>query len=680
MNKEWAKNRIEKLKKEIEHHRYLYHVLDRQEISDAALDSLKHELANLEKQFPELITPDSPSQRVGGKALDRFKKVKHTVKQWSFNDAFTFEEVKEFDKRIKKMLFKKLKKMPHIDYVSELKIDGLHIVFTYKKGVLTTAATRGDGKIGEDVTNNIKTIESVPLRLRKEVDVVVEGEVWMNKKVFEKLNRQREKAGKAKFANPRNAAAGAVRQLDPKITAKRELDCFFYDLPAANFPLPKTQKEELETLRELGFKVNMNYKYCKSLDDIQKHWQIWQNKRETEEYWIDGLVIKVNRLEFQEMLGYTGKAPRWALAYKFPAEQATTIVEDIQVQVGRTGTLTPVAHLKPVYVAGSTVSRATLHNEDEVKRLDVRIGDTVIIQKAGDVIPDIVKVLPRLRTGKEKKFHMPKNCPVCGSKVVHKEDEAAHRCSNRNCNAIHREQLYHFVSKKACDIEHLGQKIIDQLLDANLIEDAADLFDLTKGDLQPLERFAEKSASNLVAAIEKAKTIPLGKFIFALGIRYVGEETAHLISLQIADSGLQITNPEQLYKLLSKWTYNDWKSIEGVGEKVAKSLFDWFHQGNNISFLKKLHNKGIQFTAIKPTNKNKKLEGKTFVLTGTLKSLTREQAKEKIRELGGDVSSSVSKNTDYVVAGTKPGSKYKKAKKLGLKIIDEKNFLNIIQI
>ena len=689
MDKKEIKKRIEKLKSEIRHHRYLYHVLDQQEISDAALDSLKKELSDLEKQHPEFLTKDSPSQRVSGKALDKFVKVRHEVAQWSFNDAFSAEEMHEYEDRILRMLEKKLDVKPRLEYACELKIDGLHIVCTYEKGVLKTAATRGDGKVGEDVTNNIKTIESVPLRLEKPVDVIVEGEVWMNKKVFEKLNKAREKNGEPTFANPRNAAAGAVRQLDPKIAASRKLDCFFYDLSKSGSSLPKSQSAELELLKELGFKVNKHYKVCKSMNEVVEFWQKWQDKKDKEDYWIDGLVVKVNRVEYQEALGYTGKAPRWAIAYKFPAEQATTVVEDIQVQVGRTGALTPVAHLRPVLVAGSTVSRATLHNEDEVKRLGVRIGDTVVIQKAGDVIPDIVQVLLKMRTGKEEKFIMPKKCPICGSGTYRKEGEAAWYCENKKCFAQEKEKLIHFVSRKGFEIEHLGEKIVEQLMNEGLIKNPVDIFELKVGDLHALERFAEKSAENLVASVEKSKKIEMGKFIFALGIRFVGEETAYLLANEAADVK-KIASPKDLWQVLSSWNNEKLQSIDGVGEKVAESIYEWFSDGENEKVMNGLDRVRVNFVETQnfASVQGGKFKGKVFVLTGELDSMSRDEAKDRIRKLGGSPSSSVSKNTDYLVAGKNPGSKYEKAKKLsakggsaavgGVKIVDEKEFLGML--
>jgi len=445
MKKSTARIRVNALKKEIQHHRYLYHVFDKQEISDAALDSLKKELVDLEQQFPELLTSDSPSERIGGKPLAKFVKVKHEVAQWSFNDAFDDEEVRAFDERIKR----RLKINKHVVYVAEPKIDGLHVVLTYEQGLLKTGATRGDGIYGEDVTNNLKTIESIPLKLEKKVDVIVEGEVWLSKKRFTALNKERKKRGEALFANPRNAAAGAVRQLDPAIARSRGLDCFIYDLAQADFSLPATQEKELALLITLGFKVNAHHKHCITIEDVIQYWKKWQKRKDKEAYWIDGIVVKVNSAVLQERLGYTGKAPRFTLALKFPADQTTTIVEDITIQIGRTGALTPVAHLKPVQLAGSTVQRATLHNEDEIKRLGIKIGDTVIIQKAGDIIPDVVEVLKKLRTGKEKVFTMPKRCPMCNHPVIRRKNKVASYCSNVQCYAKNREQLSHVVPKGA---------------------------------------------------------------------------------------------------------------------------------------------------------------------------------------------------------------------------------------
>lgn len=681
MNKQQVKERIEKLKKEINRHRYLYHVLDRQEISDAALDSLKHELYELEQSNPEFITPDSPTQRIGGSPLDKFKKIKHKVPQWSFNDAFEKEEIIDFEKRIKKILAgagenDKL----NLDYNCELKIDGLHIVLTYENGIFKTGATRGDGKIGEDVTQNLKTIESVPLKLDENINIVVEGEVFMPKTVFEKLNKERREKGEPPFANPRNAAAGAIRQLDPRIVKERKLDCFIYDLSWVKTPqpplsggllgqvfeIPKTQTEELDLLKKLGFKVNKFYKRCRSAEEIFAYWDYWQKHKNREDYWIDGIVVKVNRRDFQEKAGYTGKAPRWAIAYKFPAEQTTTVIEDIKIQIGRTGALTPVAHLRPVKVAGSTVSRATLHNMDEINRLDARIGDTIIIQKAGDIIPEVVNVVKGLRTGKEKKFIMPQKCPYCETEVFRPEGEVAFYCPNKNCFAMELRKLAHFVSKKAFDIEGFGPNKIKQLADEGLVSDFADIFKLKKRDLELLDRFAEKSADNLIEAIEKSKNITLGRFIYALGIRHIGEEMALDLSGKLGSL--------DKFRNISK---EELEASDGVGPKVAESVYNYFHDANNIKLIDDLFETGIKIRS--EAKLSRKLNGLSFIITGSLQSMSRDGAKDKIRNLGGDVHSSISKNTSYLVVGQNPGSKFEKAKKLGIKILDEKEFLKIIK-
>ena len=665
MNKQQAKNRIDKLKKEINHHRYLYHVLDRQEISDAALDSLKHELYELEQKYPKFITSDSPTQRIGGKPLSKFTKIKHKVPQWSFNDAFEKEEIVDFDKRVKKILM--LETGKKIDYNCELKIDGLHIVLTYKNGILLTGATRGNGKIGEDVTQNIKTIESIPLKIKQNIDIIVEGEVFMSKTVFEELNRSRKKKGEPLFANPRNAAAGAIRQLDPKVVKERKLDCFIYDLSYfRSSEFLDSQSDELEFLRELGFKVSNQYKLCQNVNDIFNFWQHWVNNKENKNYWIDGVVVKVNKRDYQEKIGYTGKAPRWAIAYKFPAEQTTTIIEDVQVQIGRTGALTPVAHLKPVRVAGSTVSRATLHNQDEIDRLDVRVGDTVVIQKAGDIIPEIVSVVKGLRKGDEKKYYIPKKCPYCKTKILRPEGEVAYYCPNKNCFQMELRKLSHFVSKKAFDIDGFGPNKIKQLADEGIISNFSDIFELKKGDLEPLERFAERSTDNLIDSIEKSKEITLGRFIYALGIRHVGDEMAHELSEQL-----------ESIKRFKEITKEELESIEGIGPKVAQSIFEYFQNYESLQMVEELFCRGVK---IKHEIKiKKKLDRLSFVVTGSLESMGRDSAKERIRNLGGNVHSSVSKNTNYVIAGKKAGSKLKKAEKLKIKILDESEFLKLIK-
>lgn len=662
--------RAKKLRETINHHRYLYHVLDKQEITDAALDSLKHELLTLEEEYPELVTPDSPTQRVGGEPLKEFTKVRHKVAQWSFNDVFSPEELQEFDARVKRFL-----KGDTPTYTCELKIDGLKVIFEYEKGVLARAATRGDGIVGEEVTLNVRTIESVPLRLSKDIDIVVEGEVWMKKSTLEKLNKERIKNGEEPFANPRNVAAGSIRQLDPKIAASRKLEVFIYDADLSSIPIPETQEEELEFLRDLGFKVNSNFKRVKIIDEAIAYWEEWKNKAKKEDYQIDGIVVKVNEKKYQERLGYTGKAPRFAIAFKFPAEQVTTVVEDISIQVGRTGVLTPVAHLKPVLVYGSVVSRATLHNEDEIKRLDVRIGDTVVLQKAGDVIPDIVRVLKEMRTGKEKIFHMPKKCPECDTPVEKKrigldgkEEGAAYYCPNPRCPAKDRRRLYHFTSKHALDIDGLGPKIIDMLVENQLVSTYADFFTLEKGDVLPLPRFAEKSVDNLLSSIKKAKQVEFPRLIIALSIPQVGEETAYDLAQHFRTlEKLRNASKEEL------------RSVEGVGEVVADSIISWFKDSHNKKTLDELL-QVITLRKVEGTETvDSPLKRKTVVLTGTLSTLSRDEAKELVRKLGGEISGSVSRKTDFVVAGENPGSKRTDAEKFGVTILSEEEFLKMVK-
>lgn len=674
MNKNEAKKRIEQLRKLIDKHRYLYHVLDKPEIPDEVYDSLLEELIALEEKYPEFYSPASPTQRVGGEPLPYFKKVRHRVRQWSFDDVFSFEELKKWDEKVHRLAAKAGFSDERIEYCCEVKIDGLKIILTYKDGVFVQGATRGDGVTGEDVTQNLRTIGSIPLALSEKIDLIAVGEAWLSKKEFERLNKERQKNGEEPFANPRNAAAGSIRQLDPKVAAARNLDSFIYDIDAiAKMAMPQTQIEELELLVRLGFKVNRDYTLCRTIEEIEDFYQSWISKRDKKQYEIDGIVIKVNSRKIQEALGYTGKAPRWGVAYKFPAEQVTTVVEDIRVQVGRTGVLTPVAHLRPVRVAGSVVSRATLHNEDEIRRLDVRIGDTVVIQKAGDIIPEVVKVLTELRSGKEKIFVMPTQCPVCGSPVEKRiigkggSQSAAHYCTNPNCFGQEKERIVHFVGKKGFNVEGLGERIIEQLINEGLISDAADIFELTEGDLVPLERFGEKSAKNIIGAIEKSKKIPFERFIYSLGILHVGEETALVLARRF-DS----------IDALARARKEELERIEGIGEVVAQSIVDWFADKKHQVLLKRLLS---HITIIYPARSHhpRPLEGKVFVLTGTLGTLSRDEAKALIREYGGRVSSSVSKNTDIVVAGKDPGSKYEKAKELGIKTIDEQTFLKMVK-
>ncbi len=665
-----TKDRLAKLKETIEYHRYNYHVLDKEEISAAALDSLKDELVKIETEFPELVTPDSPSQRVAGEPLPHFVKVEHRVPQWSFNDAFTEDDIRAFDERTRRFLQKSgINGAP--EYITELKIDGLKIVLEYEKGMLVRAATRGNGFVGEDVTLNVRTIESVPLRLKNPVDIIVEGEVWMSKKGLEKLNEVRAKAGEPLFANPRNVAAGSIRQLDPKMTASRPLRMFIYDVAKYEKEIP-SQAEELEFLRSLGFPVNPHFKVYKSVDGVIEYWKEWQKKAPKENYLIDGVVIKVNEKKYQDALGYTGKAPRYAIAFKFPAEQVTTVVEDIILQVGRTGVITPVAKLRPVSVAGSVVSRATLHNEDEIKRLDVRVGDTVILQKAGDVIPDIVKVVLEMRTGKEKPYVFPNVVEACGEdgRIERIPGEAAYRCVNKNSLAQQKRRLYHFAGKSAFDIDGLGPKIIDVLLANNLISSYPDIFTLKKGDLLSLPRFAEKSVDNLLESVEKARYVILPRLIVSLSIPQVGEETAYDLAAHFGS-----------IEKLRKAAFEELEAINGVGPIVAKSISEWFKIRTNNSMLDKLL-KEVTIVKDRATqvlqSGGGKLAGKTFVLTGSLSTMSRDEAKEKIRALGGDVSGSVSKKTSYVVAGAEAGSKEDKARELGVTIISEDEFLKML--
>ncbi len=668
--------RVEKLRQTIDKYRYEYHVLNKSDISPEALDSLKKELVDLEEKYPELRDPNSPSQRVAGEPLKEFKKVTHKVTQWSFNDAFSEEDMYAFDERVKNFLRKAgAKEDP--TYTTELKIDGLKIVFEYENGILKVAATRGDGRVGEDVTANVRTIESVPIKLNRRLSVIVEGECFLPKSQFEILNKRQLKNGEEVYANPRNVAAGTMRQLDPRIVAERKLDVFVYDLSAVTLVevdevLPTTQEKELEFLRELGFKVNPYFRRCKNIQEVIEFWKYWHDKKDKQDYLIDGVVVKVNEREYQDVLGYTGKAPRFGIALKFPAEQVTTVVEDIVLQVGRTGVLTPVAHLRPVSVAGSTVSRATLHNEDEINRLDVRVGDTVVLQKAGDVIPDIVRVVTEMRTGKEKKFVWPTRVEECGGEgeIVRVSGQAAWKCKDKNSFIQKKRKLYHFASKHAFDIEGLGPKVIDALLDAELISTYDDIFTLKKGDLLLLERFAEKSADNLIESVNKARQATLARLVIALSIPQVGEETAYLL----ADHFGNIEN-------LSNAKILDLESINGVGPVVAESIVDWFNDKENKKLLNKLLKQVSVESAKKPlvsSGQNSQILGKIFVLTGTLPNLERDEAKEIIRSFGGEVSSSVSKATDYVLAGENPGSKYEKAQELGVKIIDEEEFRKMI--
>ena len=674
MTKSEAKERIEKLKKAINHHRYLYHVLDRQEISDAALDSLKRELYLLEQQYPELIAPDSPTQRVAGKPLKGFKKVEHAILMLSIDDIFSEKELHEWEDYLKRLEPDKT-----FEYFCEQKIDGFSVSLIYKNGVLSTGSTRGSGKAGEDVTQNLKTIESIPLTLECPTlnvghacptfnvghsNIEVRGEVYMDKNDFEKLNKELVKKGRKPFANPRNLAAGSIRQLDPKVAASRPLKFMAWDL-ITDFG-QKKHSEEHQILKQLGFKTEEG-RICQDTAKITGYWQEIAKKRENLPHQIDGVVISVNQNALFERFGVVGKSPRGIRAFKFSPEQAATRVIDIKTQVGRTGVLTPVAVLEPTEVGGVIISRATLHNEDEIKRLGIKIGDTVIVGRAGDVIPDIIKVLPELRTGKEKEFRMPSECPVCGSKVIRPEGEVRHVCTNSKCSAVQRENFCHFVSRPAFDILGLGPKIIDKLIEEGLIFNQADIFKLKYDDLLGLKRFAEKSAKNIIDSIQKSKEVSLSRFIYALGILHVGEETAFSLAQYFASlNELKKSSKEYLER------------IPDIGKVVAKSIYSWFQSKINQKLADDLLEAGVKITAQPKIGKS--LAGKTFVLTGSLESLSRNEAHKKIRMLGGSPSSSISKETNYLVAGNEPGSKLAKANKLGVKVIGEKEFLAILGV
>lgn len=659
------RERAARLEKTIRRHQELYHTFDAPEISDEAYDALVRELEELERAYPQLKTPDAATERIGGTPLEKFEKVKHAVSQWSFNDAFTEEDIRAFDERVRKGLGHEPV------YTAELKIDGLKVVLTYEKGKLLSAATRGDGQVGENVTQNIRTIETVPLALKKPVSLIVEGEVYMPKSVFAELNAARAREGLELFANPRNVAAGSVRQLDPAVTHERRLATFVYDIARIEgAPVPATQEAELALLKELGFATNPHFVRCATVEEVIAFWKRWEKRKEKEDYLLDGVVVKVNDRADQERLGYTGKAPRFGIAFKFPAEQVTTVVENITLQIGRTGVLTPVAILRPVLVAGSTVSRATLHNEDEIKRKDVRVGDTVILQKAGDVIPEVVSVVLEMRTGREKPFVFPTHFPLCGGdgRIERVPGQAAYRCVAKDSFEQQKRKLEHFVSRAVFDIDGLGPKIIAKLMEADIVSSFDDIFTITRGDLETLEGFKDKSVENLLVAIEKARDITLVRFIASLSIPQVGSETAR-------DLALTFKTAEKF----AKASFEELQAIDGVGPIVAQTVVEWFKDKEN----KKLFERLLKHVRIEPvqssTLRDQTFAGKTFVLTGTLETLAREEAKEKIEQLGGKVSSSVSKKTSYVVAGSEAGEKLRKAEELGVAILNEGEFLKLLE-
>ncbi len=663
-----VKKEIENLREKLRHHEYLYYVLDEPEISDAAYDRMMNRLRELEAAHPELVTPDSPTVRVGGAPREGFSTVRHARPMLSLDNAFSYDALREWDRRVREGSGQE-----KIEYIAEHKFDGLSISLQYEDGVLARGVTRGDGTTGEDVTPNVKTIRSIPLRvdaaalkkIKLRADFEVRGEVMMTRKAFEALNRQQEQIGGKIFVNPRNSAAGAVRVLDPAITAARRLDFFaYYLLVDGKVPFAK-HSESLQALKQLRFRASDDWKLCQGIEAVIAYCEEWDAKREKLPYEIDGVVIKVNSTAIQNELGYTAKAPRWAIAYKYPARQETTVVNDIIVQVGRTGTLTPVAVLEPVQVGGVTVSRSTLHNMDEIERLGLQIGDTVLIERAGEVIPHVLKVV---KEGKNRKpFRMPKHCPECGSAIHHVEGEVAYRCVNAACPAKRKESLLHFAGRHAMNIDGLGEKIVDQLVDKGLVKDAADLYSLKLEDLAALERMAEKSAQNLLDEIEASKKNSLARLIYALGIQFVGERTAQLLAEHFSSlEELAAAKEEQLLE------------VPEVGPKVAASIAEFFSEPANLKLIKKLNKAGVHPTAEKRKVKSDKFAGKSFVFTGGLANRSREEAGEIVQQHGGKVSGSVSKKTDYVVVGTDPGSKYDKAQELGVTILTEAEFEKLV--
>ena len=656
--------KIEQLRKDIERHDYFYYVLDNPKISDREYDRLMEQLKELEAKYPEWITPDSPTQRVGGQPAEGFESIVHKVPMLSLDNTYNVEELRDFHNRVVKNLGTE-----EVEYVVELKIDGLGVSLFYEDDKFVRGATRGDGKTGEDITANLKTIRSIPLTLPMQSggfkSMEVRGEVYMSRDGFESLNRKREKEGEAPFANPRNAAAGSLRLLDSRITASRPLNIWVYNVGHYDGPNYESHKELLTRLNDLGLRTNPAER-CQTFDDVLKLIDEWQEKQATLDYDVDGLVVKVNSLTQQNRLGYTNKHPRWAVAFKFEAEEAETVVQDIRVQVGRTGAVTPVAELTPVFVSGSTVSRATLHNEDEIARLDVRVGDRVIIIKAGEIIPKVIRVLDKERKGRQPEFKMPKTCPECQSKIERPEGEAVWRCVNATCPAQLKERLLHFASRNAMDIDHLGTAIVDQLVDTGKVKSFYELYDLQLEDVSTLERMADKSAKNLIDAIAKSKEAGLARLVFGLGIRHVGQRVAQVLAQTYGSMDA-----------LAKAPYEDLETIDEIGPRIAESIREFFGEKHNQKELCKLKQHKLVMIEEKKAGGGS-LAGKQFVLTGTLENMTRDEAKRKIIEAGGRVTSSVSAKTDYVLAGTDPGSKLTKAQKLGIAILNEQEFQKLI--
>ncbi len=660
--------RLEHLKKEIHDHNYRYYVLADPAISDREYDLLLQELTEIERQHPELITPDSPSRRVGGEPLKEFTTVEHAVPMLSLSNTYSSDEIYDFDRRVRSIVTDN-----HVEYVCELKIDGVAISLKYKDGFFRLGATRGDGTRGDDITKNLATVKSIPLRIQKAKNVPdefeVRGEVYMRKHDFEVMNRERELLAEKVFANPRNATAGTLKLLDPKQVAQRPLDAFFYFFYCNNNPVAH-HYESLTLLRELGFPVNPHAKLCKSVDEVMNYCKEWEDKRESLPYEIDGVVIKVDSMHDQQQLGTIAKSPRWAVAFKFESKKVETLLKGITLQVGRLGTITPVAELQPVLLAGTTVSRATLHNEDYIKELDIRIGDTVIVEKGGDVIPKVSSVVLEKRIKSLSTFVMPSTCPECGSRLFRSEGEAAYYCDNFECPAQIRGRIEHFAHRGAMDIEGLGEKLVDALVANNLVSNVADIYALRKEKLAALDRMGEKSASNLIDAIEKSKSNPFHRLLFALGIRYVGSGVAVIL----ADNYLSIN-------VLMKATKEELETIQGIGPRIAESIVRFFQGKKNQTIIERLRKSGVVMErALKKQQKQStQLSGKTFVLTGTLNRWSREEATQLIQQKGGKVVGSVSSKTDFVVTGSDPGSKIDKALSFGVKILNEDEFIHLLE-
>jgi len=659
---------VAKLRDEIRYHEHRYYVLDDPEISDFEFDKLMRRLQEMEQAHPELVTPDSPTQRVGGAVSGELPKVRHLVPMMSLDNTYSVDDLRDFDRRVRE-----LSGRSEVEYVAELKLDGLSMSLVYEDGRLVRGVTRGDGRTGEEVTPNVRTIRAIPLvippkameRIGNPARFEARGEVIMPQKAFLRTNEQREAAGEPKFANPRNSAAGTIRQLDPGIVAARQLDVYLYYLQVDGSEPFKEHAQALEALAKLGFKVNPHWRRCRTFDDLLAYIQAWEGKREKLEYEIDGIVIKVNDTRLWGELGFTAKSPRWAVAFKYPARQATTVIKDIRAQVGRTGTLTPVADLEPVDVGGVTVSHATLHNMDEIERLSVKIGDTILIQRAGEVIPQVVKVVKSAPDGRE--FRIPNKCPVCGGEVHRVEGEVAYRCVNTACPAQLKESLLHFAGRRAMDIDGLGEALVDQLVDKGMVRDVADLYSLTQEQLADLERMGEKSAQNLVSEIERSKQAELARVIFALGIRFVGERTGQLLADHFGSlDRLAGASEEELVE------------AEEVGPRVSTAIREFFHEKRNREVVEKLRKAGLQFEQKKARKVEGKLSGQQFVLTGTLPNYSRDEATRLIEEAGGRVVGSVSKKTNYVVVGTEAGSKLEKARSLGVPTIDESELRKLL--